>query len=911
MTGLALFLIARVTPSTDREAVVGDTLEQLDAVTRTHGAAAARRWVWREALRVLAGAPRHHFAARWSPRPAATFRMDGSMSSIWQDVRFALRCLGRSRGFAAVAVLTLALGIGANTAMFAVVNAVLLRPLPFEHADRLMLVHLVAPGRPGEPAAPGEVVWSYPKYRTFVELQQTFDDSGLFTDAAETLAGEGAPERVQGEVITERYLSTLGISPLVGRPFTFDEANRAGAPPVVLLGHGLWTRRYAANPELLGRTIELGGVTQTVVGILPRGFLGLSGNAEWWRPLAVADAWALNEAQGHNYRLVAKRRAEVTEDEAAAAVRAYGPAIDAAHNEGNGRPWGASAVSLDRSRVDPDVRRVAIVVLGAVGFVLLIACANLTNLLAAKASTREREVAIRLAIGASRGRIVRQFAVEGLTLAALGAAGGVVVASLLLSIATVILPDADIFFRGAGGPGGSRIAGADGLTRVSAAAIGLDTVTLLFTATVGILTALLVSILPAAQASGLRPGLSLKRAGAAAGRRNGRFGPRGFLVAAEIAMALVLMTGAGLMLKSAWHLRTTPLGIDASDVVTAGLSLPPASYPPERGRALYADLMTRLGALPGIQAVGVGSCTPAGGPCNATSIKFPNRPPVKGTPPVGVRWVSPGFFDALRIPLLQGRMFTDLDRAGQPKVVVVNATAAKTYWPGENPVGQRVSIGQGGFEDGAEVIGVVADVRYRNIESTATPDIYLPVAQSYRAGLRLFLRSQLGTAAVVSAITTNVRALDPNLPLIGVKTMDASVGDAMWRTRVAAWLLSAFAGLAMLLTGIGVFGVMAQLVVQRTAEFGVRMALGARPQDVLALVLRRAVLVTAVGLALGLAGSLAATRSIGTLLYGVTPTDPATVVAVAATLAAISIAACYLPARRATRVNAIVALRSE
>jgi putative ABC transport system permease protein len=912
VTRLALFLIGRATPWIDRESVVGDTLERLDEVARARGKAAARRWLWRETGRVLYGAPAHWLAARRAHLQPAHSHKDAAMSSFWNELGYAIRRLARTPGFTLVAAGTLALGIGANTAMFAVVNAVLLKPLPFQDADRLMLVHITTPPRQGGPGNGGDIVWSYPKYQMFRELQQTFATSGLFSGRAATLAGDGDPERVQGEIITDEYLATLGINPMFGRGFTADEANRAGATPVVLLGHGLWTRRYGGDRSILGRHIQLGGVTHTVVGVLPRGFRGLSGEAEWWTPLAVTDSWALSEAQGHEYSMVALRKPEVPEAAAVAAVRVYGSQIDATHRDGAGPSWGASAASLYASRVDADVRRIALVVLSAVGFVLLIACVNLTSLLAARAVAREREVAIRVALGAPRGRIVRQFGIEGLALAGLGAVGGVVIALGLLSAASAVLPDADIFFRTSVAPGAQRIAGAAGLTRVGARMIGLDGLTLVFTAGVGLLTALLVSVLPAIQASILRPGQSMRLApGSPSVAGRGRPIVRGGLVAVQIALALVLLTGSGLMLKSAMHLRQTSLGIDAGDVVTAGLELPSASYRPERGNGFYAELINRLQQQPGLEAVGLASCLPVSGGCNATSIKFPSEPRTGRSPSVGVRWASSGYFDALRIRLVQGRMFTDLDRTGRPKVVLVNEAAVRTFWPDGNALGQRIAVGQGGFQDGAEVIGVVADVRYRAIESAATPDVYLPTSQSYRGNMRLFVRSSLGTAAVVSAIERTVQDLDANLPLISVKTMDASIGDAMWRTRVAAWLLSAFAGLALLLTAIGVFGVMAQVVAQRTSEFGIRMALGARPRDVLSLVLGRAAVMTSIGLAIGLLGSYAATRVIGALLYQVTPTDPATFGIVALVIAGISLTACYVPARRATRVDAVVALRSE
>ncbi len=914
MTRLAFALIAAVTPPADRESVLGDTVERFDEIRASTGSAAARRWLWREVARVVRDAPRHRVAARGVSHQTLRTRKAPLMSSLGQDLRYALRWFGRSPGFTAIAVLTLALGIGANTAMFAVVHAVLLKPLPFANADRLMLVHLLAPLRDDAPGVRSEIVWSYPKYRAFMDLQRSFEDAALFTGRPFTLGGDGEPERLRGEVITDWYLPVLGVAPILGRSFTADEAHRAGAPPVALVGHGLWTRRYGADRAILGRSIAIDGIAHTIVGVLPRGFRGLNGNADLWTPLAVTDAWALNEAMGHSFMMVGLRRRDVAEAAAAAAVQTHGAQLDQQFQDRvvEGASWGASAVSLDASRVDADLRRGSLVILGAVGFVLLIACVNLTNLLVARAVARRREVTVRVALGAGRARIARQFAIEGLLLSGAGALAGLLIAAGLLAVAAAVLPDADVFFRSAVAPGTRRIAGAAGLTRIGAARIGLDATVLAFSVAAAIVTALLVSILPAWQASRQRLQSALSAGGRSSTPRGTRgFGSRAVLVSAEIALALVLLAGSGLMLKSARHLQQTGLGVDPRGVLTVGIELPGASYGPKLGPAFHTNLIARVAALPDVEAVGMGNCLPVSGGCNATTIRFFDRPPAANRPAVGVLWATPGYFDVLRIPLVAGRSFSDADRAGQPKVALVNEAAARAFWPGGSALGQRIAVGQGGFEDGAEVVGVVADVRYRAIETAATPDVYLPLAQSYRGSMRLFVRGGLDTASLVGAIRRDVQALDANLPLGSIKTMDESVGDAMWRTRVAAWLLSGFAGLALFLTSIGVFGVMAQTVAQRTPELGLRLALGAQRGDVLALVLRRAVVLTACGLAIGVVAALALTRLLTTLLYGVTPGDPATLAVVAAVLGVVSLAAAYFPARRAIRLDPTQALKSE
>jgi putative ABC transport system permease protein len=749
-------------------------------------------------------------------------------------------------------------------------------------------------------------------------MQETFDDTAMFAGRDFSLAGNDSPERVRGEVATDRYPEILGIAPVLGRAFTHDEAHRAGTPAVALIGQGLWSRRYGSDPSIIGRTIDVNATPYTVVGVMPRDFRGLTGTAEMWVPLAALEPMQItpDARYSHSYTLLARRKSHVPVEEAKAAVRLYGARIDKEYNDyPTDSSGGASASSLYASRADADIRRASFIMLGAVGFVLLIACVNLTNLLVAKALARRREVAVRVAIGASRGRIVRQFLVESALLSVAGAAGGLAVALLLLRLAATLLPDADVFFRTSMAPGAPRIAGAAGLTRIGAGMIGFDAATLLFTCAVAMLTACLIALVPALRMSSLRPSEALKSTGGG-GTSRGFHGLSGrtVLVASQIALALVLLIGAGLLVRSAARLQNTSIGIKPVDVLTVRLDLPRAVYTNEKGISFYTQLIERVRGVAGVRSVGLANCPPVSGGCNGTSFWFfgtPRRGPGQD-PLVGIHWVTPEYFSTMGIRLVAGRSFSDSDRMGQPKAVLVNEAAARAFWPGKSPLGATIGVGQGGFhEGGARVVGVVTNVRYRAIETEATPDVYVPFAQSYQGRMRLFVRSDLDTRSLLSAIRREVRALDPNLPLSEVKTMEERVGDAMWRTRVGAWLLSAFAALALALTAIGIFGVMAQTVMQRTAEIGIRMALGAQRRDVLRLVMGSAARVTATGLAVGSAAALALTRVVAMLLYGVQPNDPVTFVSVALLLGAVALGACYIPARRATRVDAVVALRSE
>jgi putative ABC transport system permease protein len=823
--------------------------------------------------------------------------------------------LVKNPGFTAVAVLTLALGIGANTAMFAVVNAVLLKPLPFADAERLMLVHLTAPDRE-RPALQREAVWSYPKYRRFLELQQSFDNTAVFAARDITLSGDGEPEQLWAEVITDRYPAILGVHPIVGRAFTDDEAHRAGQTRVAMIGYGLWQRRFGGDPAIVGRTIRIATQTWTVVGILPRGFRGLTGRADVWMPVAASDPERLARPHYHSYSVVARRRADIATDAAIAAVRVHGKQVAQQFAR---RPaeeaMGMTAASMYGSRVDADVRRASWVLAGAVGFVLLIACVNLTNLLAARAIGRRREVAVRVSLGASRLRIARQFVAESVLLAAVGGCAGIVLASLLLDAAAALMPDADVFFRSpvSAGYGARRIFGAAGLTRIGAAMIGLDAVTMIFTIGVTAVTAGLVALIPALQASSVRPIDGLK-AGGGSGTARGQhgMGARAALVTTQVALALVLLAGAGLMVKSAVRLAGTGIGVNPGRVLTGRIDLWGPEYVTDKGLSFFAQLVERVRDIAGVESVGLGDCVPVSGGCSATSVGIAGAgfQETGNEPIVGIQWATRGYFSTLGIQLKRGRLFTEQDRAGRPIVALVNETAARTFWPHADPIGKAITLGPP-VRGTAEVVGVVADVRYHAIEAPHVAHTYVPMAQSYQRRMHLFVRSRLDSDSLTAAIRRELHALDPTLPLIDVKSMDDRLGDAMWRTRVGAWLLSAFAGVALLLTAIGIFGVMAQTVTQRTPEIGIRMALGAETHDVLRLVIGRAAMLTAVGVAIGILFALGLTQVLTALLYQVEPGDPSTLGAVAFLLTLVALLACFIPARRATRVDPVTALRAE
>ena len=801
----------------------------------------------------------------------------------------------------------LALGIGANVAIFSLVNAVLVRSLPFPDADRLMLVHLLGPDRE-VPGTYRRMIWSYPKYEALRDNQSVFESIGAFGSTTWNVTGSGSPERVIGEMVEAAYFDTLGVRAQVGRAFTLEETRRAGSAPLAILSDGFWKRRYGGDSSAIGRTIGLNGIAHTIVGVLAPGFRGITGQGEVFVPLTTLPAELLNEKWNHSYTVVARRKPEVSSSQADAAIRALGMTIDRQYPDPGSAtpvPFGATAVPLDDHRADPIIRRSILLLLAAVAAVLLIVCINVANLMLVRALARQREVAIRLALGASRGRIIRQLMTESLLLASIGAVAGLVVAYGLLSVGVSMMPDLRMVL-----PRGD----ASGLTRVVLGSTSLDIGVLLVTAGIAVVTATLFGLGPAWRASRHDLSEAMKTgSGGAVSQTPRGVAVRHAMVIGEIAVALVLLTAGGLLVKSVVRLHATELGFRPDGLIAVRVALPGPQYTPARATQFLDQLVQRIAVRGEVAAVAYGNCPPVSGGCNSTTATFPDRPPVaRGTAPlVGVMWTSTGYFEATGIRLVRGRLFSDRDRTGQPKVVLVNETAAREFWGTEDPVGKRIAVGQGGFGDGAEVVGVVGDVRYGAVEASVKPDVYLPLLQSSRMSGYLFVRGRVSEETLVPAVRAEIQAMDPDIPLTDVKTMDERFGEATWRTRVSAWLLGAFAALALLLAGLGVYGVMRQGVEQRTREIGVRLALGAARGDILRLILGRVVGIALVGILMGILLALPAMRLLTTLLYQVQPGDPLVLAMLASLLLVVALVAGYLPARRATRMDPLKTLRAE
>ena len=828
----------------------------------------------------------------------------GFFDTASQDLRFAFRTLRRTPGFTAVAILTLALGIGANTAIFSAVDAMLLRPLPYRAPDQLMLVSITVPAVHGD-ANRDDAPWSYLKAQVFRDAQRVFSDLTLSADEKVTLQQDVAT-REQGEIVDEHYLPTLGVQPTLGRNFLAEE-NRPNGKRVVIVSDRFWQARLSADPNVLGRTLDIDGAPYTVVGVLPPHFAGLTGHADFWFTIGARRGYMFdaNEAWDHEFTMVARLKPGVTVDRARADVATLGKRANEAYAASgmSVSGWGATARPLDRARVDPIIRRSLLVLLGAVAFVLLIACANLANLFLVRSSARQREIAVRLAIGAARRRLIRQLLTETLLLAALGGLAGLTIAWWGARALSALDPERSL--------GTHRVGG---LGMVDFSTIHLDWRALLFAGAATVVTAILFGLAPALQAT--RPSLTAALKDGTAGPTTGagmfrRLTTRNALVVLELALALVLLAGSGVMVHSLAKLMGVDLGFQPDNVLTLRIS---TTTTDDRGDSLatfYQMLLTRLRGLPGVESVALGNCPPLTGGCSRTVAWVGGHAKaevVNGSePPIGVEIVTPDWFRTLRVPLLAGRLLTDADRGG-PKVMVINATAARRLWPNEPAVGRVVGIGMGGF-DSVRVVGVVSDVRFNNIDSLPASDAYVSYYQAPRSNAIVFLRTAIDPTSLATPVRTAIRELAPRTPVYEIRTLRSRVSDAMAQASFSALLLTLFASAALILAVLGIYGVMAFGVSQRTREIGIRVALGAERRDVLRLVVGQGAALTALGLALGLIAALAGTQLLRALLYDVAPSDPTTFVAAVGILGIAGLLASWLPARRAARLEPTEALR--
>jgi putative ABC transport system permease protein len=823
----------------------------------------------------------------------------------------AVRSLLRDRALSIAVILTLSLGLGSLTVTFGLLDAAVLRPPPFGDADRLAILYITRT-RPGRAMTLER--WSFARIQLLRSGATSFQHVANYSTAELNLTGTDDPEPVNAEVVSPGYFPTLRVSAVQGRVFTDDEDKSPGAHPVALVGYDLWQRRYAGRPDIVGSTVGVNGVALTIVGVLPKGFTGLTGKAQLWVPTTMAPSLSYADylTTNQNFISVVGRLApHVDLARARSELAILGADIQRVASssvEDSTESLGAVAMSLNEARVDRRLKRSVFVLAGAVALLHLLACANVANLLLGRASRRRREMAIRVALGCGRSRLLGHLFGEGLLLTIGGGILGVVVAwnvlALLQAPESLVSP-------------GNMYGSLAAFARPAP-----DAALLLFAASATLVTALLIAWAPAASLArldvvqGLREGARGVARGAARFRRPGG---RGAIVTAEAALAVLLLIAGGLMIESWARIRATRLGIDPSHLLTFSIRPSEVRVPQPVAPAFIARILSAIGQVPGVEAATVDGCTPLGRTCANTVVQIIGRPelPNEKAPPVLRHYVGPDHFRALGVPLLRGRTFTATDVAGQPHVAIVSAATARRFWPNADAVGQRVWFGGGASaydypDSSAAIVGIVGDAVYQPPdEYQYQGDFYTPYGQFTYASRSVMVRTRGDPIAALPAVRAAVRAVDPDLPLYDVRTMDERVGATWAKRRFDALMLSAFATLALLLAASGIYAVVAHAVGERTREMGIRVALGATPRAVVALVVRQGMVLPAMGLGVGVAGALAVTRLLRASLYEVTPTDPAVFAATVALLLLCALVACLVPARRATRADPLEAMRAE
>jgi putative ABC transport system permease protein len=816
---------------------------------------------------------------------ARDVRGGGSMETIIQDVRFGLRMLTKNPGFTVVAVIALALGIGANSAIFSVVNTVLLRPLPYKDPERLVMVFEddSRHGYPRDTPAPAN-------YIDWRDQNKVFEGMAAIAELSFNLTGVGEPERLDGRRVSASLFPILGVEPQLGRRFTPEE-DQPGENHVVILSHALWQRRFGSDAGVIGKTITMNGYSFAVVGVMPPSFQFPSRDDQFWIPIAFTQAEA-GRRGSHFLQVVARMKPGVTLGQAQAEMSAIATRLQQQYPADN-VDLGAVVVPLHEQLVG-NIKTALLVLLGAVGFVLLVACANVANLLLARAAGRQKEIATRVALGASRLRLIRQFLTESVLLAAIGGATG-----LLLSVWGVRLLKAFI------PPNISQ-----------AKEITVDVKVLVFTLLISLLTGLVFGLAPATQATNINLNETLKEGGrdSAAGSRGNRI--RGVLVVSEVALSLILLIGAGLLINSFLRLRRVDPGFHTDNLLTMSVTLPAQKYPDRARRsAFYAEMISRVEALPGVRSAAVTSQIPLIKQGDTGSITIEGRPaPQPGQQfMAAIRIVSPHYFPTMGIQLLRGRLFGDQDRADSPAVAVISDAMARRFWPGEDPTGKRICPGKPETpEDWVTIVGVVNDVRQFGLDADLKPQMYLTYQQSgYFSPRHLVVGTNVEPNSLASAVRGAVWGIDKDQPVSNISTMEEVLAESIGRQRFSTLLLGVFGVLALVLAAVGIYGVMSYSVAQRTHEIGIRMALGAQTRDVLKLAVGQGLKLIMIGVGVGLAASAVLTRVMSSLLFGVSSTDPATFVVISLVLVSAGVLASYIPARRATKVDPMIALRYE
>jgi putative ABC transport system permease protein len=804
------------------------------------------------------------------------------MKSMFRELRYALRIIFKAPSLTVVAVVTLALGIGANSAVFSIVNAVLLRPLPYDHPERVMMLESAPLSLSPQFTATSLFDWR--------ERAPSFESLAAFNPASGgvNLTGEAEPERVEAAEVTSVFFQTLGVQAFQGHTFT-SENELEGNTRVVVLSYELWRRRFHGDGEIVGQTIRLNEVPHTVIGIAPPGVQSPT-NPDLWLPLSFAKDRVLT-GPVMMFNTIGRLKPDATVAEARAEMESFSQWLQQNSPQ---RSFSAQLIKVTplHTQLVQKVRPALLILFGAVAFVLLIVCVNVTNLLLARASVRRKEMAIRAALGANRLQLARQMLIESSLLAVMGGAAGLLFALWSVDLLKAIGP-ADI-------------------PRLHEAR--LDVVVFGFTLGVSLLTGFLFGLAPALHASKVDLNEALKEGALAAPPGRWRFGLRNLLVVTEVALALVLLIGAGLLIKSFFRVLEVSPGFDARNVLTVALDLPYVKYPdaPQQ-TAFYQQLMERLGGLPGVQSVGATNTLPLatkGGVAFSFSIAGVAPSDMPQATFASYFIVTPDYLQTMGIPLLEGRGITEQDKQGAPLVALISQETARRYWPNESAIGKRIIPMT--EKTPREIVGVVGDVKQWGLEnSKSVPAIYIPHQQLSWPVTTIAIRTTGEPRGLASAVRGEVQALDKDLPVYDLKTMEQRLGESVAERRFTLILLATFAALALVLAAVGIYGVMSYAVTQRTREIGIRMALGAARRDVLWLIVGKGLTLTVVGVAIGLAAAYALTRLLAALLFGVSATDPTVFIAIAVVLTGVALGACFVPARRATRVDPMVALRYE
>lgn len=812
-----------------------------------------------------------------------------------KDLRYGLRMLTKNPGVSAIAVLTLTLGIGVNTAIFSVVSAVLLNPLPYKDPDRLVSIWENTPDHGKSRAAPANFL-DWKKQNT------VFQDVAAFGGATATLTGDGDPEQLSGTAVTPGYFEVVGVQPALGRTFQPEEY-QLGRDQVAILSHGLWQRRFGADKNIIDRKITLDGSSWTVIGVMPPGIYPSrptggrinfdEAGQDYWRPMSFMVHFA--ELRGaHFIGVVARLKPEVTFEQAATEMNTIGARLAQEYPENKDE---GVIVNKFMNEVVGDVRPALITLLVAVGLVLLIACANIAGLLLAQHAARTKEIAIRAALGAGRTRLVRQFFVEGLLLSVFGTVAGVAVAQLGLKALLKFVPEEMI----------PRLA-----------QVGLDWRVLGFTLVLSLLTCLLFGLMPAWHAS--KPDLqtALEQGGRTSGPGAARLRFRQLLVVFQVSIAVMLVIGAGLLIKSFWLLQRVDPGFKAEHVLSAGVTLPRSKYgDPIQINNFFKQMSERVAAVPGVESVAIAYDHPLQSNWLDSFVIEGRVTPASNPPSASFNPVGADYFKTVGVQIVNGRGFTTQDDQDHPGVAIVNEAFVRQYFPGENPLGRRMRPGPPGRIwdqkrlTSFEIVGVVRDVKFGGLAAESEPAYYLPAQQAPLEDMTLLVHTSSDPKSVVSGVRQAVWSVDPNQPISNVNTLEQIVSDSIAQPRLNMVLMMLFGGLALLLSAVGIYGLLSYAVTQRTQEMGIRMALGANVTDVLKLVLKQGMFLALVGEAIGLVGAFALTRLMSRLLFGVTPTDTTIFAGVVVVLTLTALLACYLPARRATKVNPLVALKYE